>query len=83
MTVTHVAGIPLVVRDHVRQRCGWCGALIADYELDTPGAFFFNAHTLVRIDAGSVVAVTANYHPDGSVVLPVDACANVDVAVTA
>lgn len=34
MSVTHFAGIPVFVHGrYVRQRCGWCGAVLRDVDL--------------------------------------------------
>jgi hypothetical protein len=32
-TMVHVAGAPVQVGSHLRQRCSWCGAMMIDVEL--------------------------------------------------
>ena len=31
--VIHIAGPPIQIGDHLRQRCAWCGATLLDYDL--------------------------------------------------
>ncbi len=32
--VTHIAGSEVQVGSHLRQRCAWCGVVLADYDLE-------------------------------------------------
>lgn len=88
-TITHIAGLVVHVGSMVRQRCGWCGAVLIDLDL---------ANTMVMVpdghdpeppptwEVGALVALNgaASWvvdHEDGAQ-LPADACAQLDPAVT-
>lgn len=84
--IIHIAGPAVRVGMLLRQRCGWCGAMMADYDLeriavpegqeDAPGTW--GAGELVLVD-GNMSAVYP--HVDGTE-LPANACALLDPAVT-
>ena len=85
--LTHIAGLQVQVGHRLRQRCGWCGAVLADYDLENtlvpvgqegPPAMF-PPSLLVRVDGGLSVTLDIGEDPD----LPEDACARLDDAVTA
>ncbi len=86
--VTHIAGIELTIGDTLlRQRCGWCGAVLLDYDLSRvavpagqdPRPGTWPVGELVRVD-GPVSTVVP--HTPGLDRLPEDACALLDPAVT-
>lgn len=81
--LTHIAGTRVRVGSRVRQRCGWCGAVLVDEDLGraafeedagriAPG---WNPSDLVTVNGCGMFAV-----PLG--VLPSDACARIDDSVT-
>jgi hypothetical protein len=85
--VVHIAGVHVVIGGrYLRQRCGWCGATLLDYDLariavpegqdPTPGTWTHGG--LVLIDGGLSAAVE---HEDGAE-LPDGACAKLDPQVT-
>jgi hypothetical protein len=90
MGTIHIAGPDIQVGSQLRQRCGWCGAVLVDYALDR---LMYEASTppeerrpatwpvggLVEVDGGMSVIVD---HADGER-LPPNACAQLDHAVTA
>jgi hypothetical protein len=88
--LTHIAGLKVRVGSRLRQRCGWCGAMLADYDLTNlavwpappPGEEVLPAmwtpESLVRVDGNAYFVVE---HVDGAD-LPADACACLDDAVT-
>jgi hypothetical protein len=86
-TITHFAGLKVQVGTRLRQRCAWCGAMLADYDLQriavplgqdpTPG--MWAPEELVRVEGNAYFAVE---HKDGDDV-PADSCAMLDDAVTA
>lgn len=84
--VVHFAGIDVRVGDLLRQRCGWCGALLIDYDLATvavplgqdPMPATWACGALVLVDGGLSTTVT---HEDGAS-LPEGACGALDPEVT-
>lgn len=85
--VTHIAGLSLHVGCLVRQRCGWCGAVLEDYNVHNiafrdddpdPRPPTWEVGSLVLVD-GNLTASVA--HEDGAD-LPDNACAVLDPAVT-
>lgn len=84
--MVHIAGVHIQVGPRLRQRCGWCGATLIDYDLENvavpvgqdaaPGTW--PAGELVRVDGPLSILME---HVDGTD-LPVDACARLDHAVT-
>jgi hypothetical protein len=85
--VIHIAGIEVQVGSHLRQRCGWCGAVLADYALDRiavptgqdPRPAMWPVGGLVEVD-GHVSTVIP--HQDGEQ-LPENACGQLDPEATA
>lgn len=85
--VTHIAGPDIRVNAHLRQRCGWCGAVLCDYDLtriavpdgQDPTPATWAQGDLVRQDGNAWFTVD---HEDGAE-LPDDACARIDPEVTA
>ena len=84
MAETHIASIDVTVDGrYLRQRCAWCGAVLLDYDLaliavpegqdPTPGTW--PAGALVRTDGAVSSVVEAEVMPD-------DACARIDPAIT-
>jgi hypothetical protein len=85
--ITHIAGMQVQVGCRQRQRCAWCGAVLADYNLKNlavlasqPGPpAMWTPQDLVRVDGNAYFVVA---HEDGAE-LPADACAQLDDEVTA
>lgn len=89
--VIHIAGLDIQVGPHLRQRCGWCGALLIDYALDrvaaavpeggsepgAPGTWAVGA--LVARDGNASWVVE---HVDGEP-LPTGCCGQLDPEITA
>ena len=89
--IVHIAGKEIYVGSQLRQRCGWCGAVLIDDDV---------CRTMVLVDAehtrpgpiptwpkGELVAVQGGAswvveHEDGAD-LPLEACAMIDHEVTA
>ena len=84
--ITRIAGADITIGPLLRQRCGWCGAVLLDYNLDRvavpagqdPRPGTWNLGDLVRVDGNLSTVVP---HDDGDV-LPADACARLDPAIT-
>lgn len=84
--VIHIAGIHVHINDLLRQRCAWCGAVLADYDLtrvmvptDQPGPPpTFPVGDLIAVDGNAKWVVD---HRDGDQ-LPEGACARIDPEVT-
>jgi hypothetical protein len=84
---THIAGIAVQVGPRLRQRCAWCGATLADYDLSRiavpegqdPTPATWAADELVEVDGCASFVVP---HEDGAD-LPENACARIDHEVTA
>lgn len=91
--MTHIAAAPLDARGRLRQRCGWCGALLVEYPVtgitDRSRLETFPIAGWVRIleTAGQRYATVlpTEQHPDfpSRVDIPVDACLQIDPDVTA
>jgi hypothetical protein len=89
VTVTHIAGVPLTVGSHLRQRCGWCGAVLIDVDLDRIAVQEGQDPTPATWQPGLLVG-TAGENPKASWLiehaagdnLPGDACAQLDHGVT-
>jgi hypothetical protein len=85
--VVHIAGLETQVGDHLRQRCGWCGAVLLDYALDRiavpagqdPRPRTWPVGVLVEVDGAWSTLVE---HEDGQQ-LPENACGHLDPAATA
>lgn len=81
--VTHIAGAQVQVGSHLRQRCSWCAAILADYDLtriavpegQDPRPSMWEAGCLVRVD-GPVSWIVE--HEEGAD-LPGDACATAEL----
>lgn len=84
--VVHIAGVHIQVGKYLRQRCGWCGAVLLDYDLsnlavpvgDDPTPATWPIGALVQVDGGLSVLVE---HEDGQP-LPEDSCGRIDPQVT-
>lgn len=85
--ITHIAGLDISVGCQLRQRCGWCGAVLIDQDLHNVAVLAEDADkpfptwpigALVRTD-GCVTSVVE--HEDGAD-LPDDACGSLDHDVT-
>jgi hypothetical protein len=91
--VVHIAGLVCQVGSVVRQRCGWCGAMLSDYDLELTAVAIpdprpegwhweppmWELGCLVwQLGAGSRVVEAG---PDGK--LPPGACAGLDPSITA
>lgn len=84
--VIHIAGVPVDVGCLGRQRCGWCGALLLDYdrhriavpEGQDPTPATWPVGVLVAVMDGASWTVE---HIDGDD-LPEGACGNIDPEVT-
>jgi hypothetical protein len=81
--VTHIAGAQVEVGSHLRQRCSWCGAILADYDLtriavpegQDPRPAMWETGKLVRVDGPASWIVE---HEDGAD-LPADSCAALEL----
>jgi hypothetical protein len=84
--VVHIAGHDVRVNHLIRQRCAWCGAMLADYDLERIAVPegqdwkppIWPVGGLVEVD-GNMTSVIE--HDDGEQ-LPKSACARIDAAVT-
>lgn len=78
MATTHIAGLALTVGDHyLRQRCGWCGEVLIEYDLARVAVPIGQDPTPATWEPGALVTVDGRMsHPIGGHELPDDACAN-------
>jgi len=86
--IIHIAGLVMHVGTLLRQRCGWCGAVLIDEDLSRvmvmtsdgrePSVPTWEVGSLVAIDGAASWTVD---HNDGDQ-LPANACAQLDPAVT-
>jgi hypothetical protein len=84
--VIHIAAVDVRIGQHLRQRCGWCGAVLIDYDLariavpvgqdPTPAVWPYGS--LVLVAGGISVSVE---HEDGQP-LPEGSCGHLDPEVT-
>lgn len=77
MTVTHIAAPHIVIDDRwMRQRCGWCGVVLLDYDLDRVAVPTGTDPTPATWEMGALVTVDgpASWTADVDR-LPDDACA--------
>lgn len=84
--IIHIAGEPIQIGTHLRQRCGWCGATLLDYALDRIGVPAGQDPRPGTWTTGALVAVDGNAsyvvnHTDGDQ-LPAEACGTLDPEVT-
>lgn len=88
MPLVHIAGRQLQVNNRLRQRCSWCGTVLADYDLERvavmvqPGEepappAMWEEGALIAVDGGASWVEP----PDGEK-LPEGACALIDDDVT-
>lgn len=82
----HIAGRDVQVGPYLRQRCGWCGAVLLDYDLDRIAVPVGTDPRPATWPPGDLVAVDGNAsyvveHVDGDDV-PAGSCALLDPAVT-
>jgi len=89
-TVTHIASTVVHVGTLMRQRCGWCGAVLIDVDVarvmvmtsegrdPEPSIPTWEVGSLVAIDGGA--SWTVDPREDG--LIPEDACARLDPEVT-
>ena len=81
--VTHIAGSEVQVGSHLRQRCAWCGEVMADYGLECiavpdgqdPRPAMWAQGALVRRDGS---AWFVGDHEEGAD-LPADSCAVAEI----
>jgi hypothetical protein len=87
VTLIHIAAQPIQVGAQLRQRCGWCGAVLLDYPLDrmavpvdqaAEGPATWETGVLVGVHGGVHWLVD---HVDGEK-LPPEACAQLPHDVT-
>lgn len=91
--VTHIAAQHITVNDrYLRQRCGWCGDILIDYDLartavpvgtdPTPATWPVGA--LVRVDGPASWVIEGERLPDNSCALPAACtCPDIDVSTLA
>jgi len=88
--VIHFAGIDIRVNDQLRQRCGWCGAVLLDYDLtrvmvpaggDRSAPATWPVGALVAVDGG-MSHVISDADAARMTELPPESCARIDHAVT-
>jgi hypothetical protein len=84
--VIHVAGVHIQIGKYLRQRCGWCGAVLLDYDLSRIAVPVGEDPTPATWPMGSLVSVDGNLsvlvdHEDGTN-LPEGACGRIDPEVT-
>lgn len=91
----HIAGLEVMIGRHVRQRCGWCGALLVDIDMstvqaavdhlrtppDTPGYPTWPVGALVDTPGVGAGYSHVVEHLDGGP-MPQDACSRLDPTVT-
>lgn len=85
--VVHIAGLDVRVGSQLRQRCGWCGAVIIDVNLanimtlegDEMGYPTWKVGGLVAVDGNATYIVE---HTDGEQ-LPAECCGALEPEVTA
>jgi hypothetical protein len=78
MSQVHIAGLEIEVHGrYLRQRCGWCGEVLLDYDYTltaSPGEWrkpsAFPVNKLIRVEGGN----TRIYSVLEDVKLPDDAC---------
>lgn len=85
-SIVHIAGSDIQVNDRLRQRCGWCGTILLDYDLtriavpegQDPRPGTFPPGELVEVDGGAYwVRPQPREQP-----LPKNACALIDPDIT-
>lgn len=85
-SIVHIAGLDVRIGSLMRQRCAWCGAILADYDLrrvmvpadDPRPPGMWPVGDLVLVDGNLTVVVD---HEDGQP-LPDNACGSLDPEVT-
>jgi hypothetical protein len=83
-SLTHIAGAQVQIGSRLRQRCTWCGASLADYDLtritvpegQDPRPPMWPPLALVRVDG------CASFIVEPGEELPEDACGRLDDEVT-
>ena len=89
MSVTHIAAPPITINDrHMRQRCGWCGDILIDYDLarvavpvgtdPTPATWPTGA--LVTVDGRASWVTEAERLPDNACALDRCTCPDIDIS---
>lgn len=89
MSVVHIAGLETQIGHHLRQRCGWCGAVIIDHDLtriavpagQDPRPGTWPPGRLVEVSDGNPRGSWTVRHADGDP-LPPNACGALDPAAT-
>lgn len=84
--LVHVAGLVVHVNGRMRQRCGWCGTLMLDYNLPAMAVPVGQDPTPATWPLGALV----NVHGNASFLvelgddqpLPLESCARLDPEVT-
>lgn len=84
--VIHIAGRDIQIGEYLRQRCGWCGAILVDYALDRIAVPLGQDPRPATWPDGDLIAVCgpASWvveHVDGEP-LPERACARLDPEAT-
>ncbi|TDC63890.1 hypothetical protein E1258_09600 [Micromonospora sp. KC207] len=77
MAVTHIAAPHIIINDrYLRQRCGWCGAVIIEYDLAAVAVPAGTDPTPATWSTGALVAVDgrASWAASATNRLPEDAC---------
>jgi len=84
---THIAGTDLTLDGRYRrQRCAWCGAVLADYDLSLVAVPEGQDPSPAMWEPGHLVRVEGNWSADvgdDTAKIPGDSCAMLDPAVTA
>ncbi len=86
-TESHIAGLDVAIGSYLRQRCGWCGTILLDYDLRNvivqtetadKGVATWPVGEIIRVD-GNISSIVE--HESGNQ-LPEDSCATLDPSVT-
>lgn len=85
----HIAGLPVLIGSHHRQRCAWCGAVIDDVDLRNVSMLLNDDGSAPEYASWVVGSLVANQggaswtveHTDGADV-PAGCCANLDPRIT-
>ena len=84
--VVHIAAVDVQIGSLLRQRCGWCGALLLDYDLSSIAVPIGQDERPGTWPVGSLVMTDGNAqylvpHTDGEK-LPEGSCGRLDPSVT-
>jgi hypothetical protein len=88
----HFAGIDVQIGQLIRQRCSWCGAVLADYNLALVAVPIGQPGPPAMWPAGALVEMEGNAawivdQPEGELIgtprgLPAGTCADIEMAVS-